>query len=168
MLVSLPWLWWSQEASREEESIQRGQLYVGPKRVVSVAESYLTLDSLQPEGWWFSLPPVFSHCLWDNCRLPSHKLHYLRRFFCLYGNTLLPENSPQILAVVTETWRISKGRAFLQAVVLFCQPYGVLYSWLFIIFIHQIKTKTKSPATSEVHAFRLPYASAQRPCGQYP
>ena len=74
--------------------------------------------------------------------------------------------SPLYFTMRQMAWLVCGSMAFLLAVVLFCQPYGVLCSWLFIVFIHQIKTK--NPATSEMHTFRLFYASTQCPCGQYP
>lgn len=94
------------------ESIQ--SLHMGPRRVVTEAESLLGLNvplSLKPGGLVFLLfPHTFCEAL---VRFPSHSFVIQKKFYYLYIITLFSEYFLQLLAVVTEMWKMLKGRTSL-------------------------------------------------------
>lgn len=90
------------------ESIQ--SFHVGPRRVVSVVEILLGLNvplSLKPGGLTFLL---FPHTFCEiHVKFPSHSFIIQKKFYYLYIITLFSEYFLQLLAVVTEMWKILKG-----------------------------------------------------------
>lgn len=167
MLVSLPWLWWSQEASREEESIQWDN------------------SMWDPRGWF----------LWQNLSwtsIPSN-LKGGGSVFLLFSHIVyeITADSPLTNSIIWEGFVVFMAiPSFLKILLRFLllsqkheeSPRAGFFFWQWFCFAsHMVSctpdsslyssTKSKQkkyPATFEMHAFRLPYASTQCPCGQYP